>query len=76
VVFTEVESKCIVAACPHDTEVRTFDGWLAGGRVVVKGKKGIRLVTPDTIDDGKFTSIKPVYVFDVTQTQERTPRAA
>jgi hypothetical protein len=27
------------------------------------------------MDDGKITSIKPVSVFDVTQTQERTPRA-
>jgi hypothetical protein len=42
----------------------------------MKGQKGIRLVAPDTMDDGKITSIKPVYVFDVTQTQERTPRAA
>ena len=65
----------ILDACPHATEVRSFHGWLAGGRVV-KGQKGIRLVAPDTLDDGKITSIKPVYVFDVTQTQERTPRAA
>jgi hypothetical protein len=28
------------------------------------------------MDNGKITSIKPVYVFDVTQTQERTRRAA
>jgi hypothetical protein len=46
--------------------VRTFHGWLAGGRVVVKGQKGIRLVAPDTIAEGKITSIKPVYAFDVT----------
>jgi hypothetical protein len=31
---------------------------------------------PDQIDDGKVRSIKPVYVFEVTQTQERTQRAA
>jgi hypothetical protein len=66
----------ILAACPHATEVRTFHGWLAGGRVVVKGQKGIRIVAPDEIDGGKITSIKAVYVFDVTQTQERTHRAA
>jgi hypothetical protein len=42
----------------------------------MKGQKGIKIVAPDTIDDGKVTSIKPVYVFDVTQTQERTARAA
>jgi len=66
----------ILGTCPYVLEVRTFHGWLAGGRVVVKGEKGIRLVAPDTMDDGKITSIKPVYVFDVTQTQERTQRAA
>jgi hypothetical protein len=66
----------ILSACPHATEVRTFHGWLAGGRVVVKGQKGIRLVAPDTIAEGKITSIKPVSVFDVTQTQGRTARAA
>ena len=65
-----------MTACPHATEVRSFHGWLAAGRVVVKGQKGIRLVAPDTMDDGKITSIKPVSVFDLTQTQERTPRAA
>ena len=49
---------------------------LAAGRVAMKGQKGIRIVAPDEIDDGKVRSIKPVYVFDVTQTQERTQRAA
>ena len=64
-------------ACPHATEVRTFHGWLAAGRVVAKGQHGIRLVAPDTIDNsGKVCSIKAVYVFDVTQTNERTHRAA
>jgi hypothetical protein len=38
--------------------------------------EAIRLVAPDTIDEGKVRSIKPVYVFDVSQTQERTQRAA
>src|SRR5688500_12329512 len=66
----------ILSQCPHASEVRTFHGWLAAGRVVVKGKKGIRLVAPDSMAEGKITSIKPVYVFDVTQTQERTHRAA
>jgi hypothetical protein len=42
----------------------------------MKGQHGIRLVAPDAMDDGKITSIKPVSVFDVTQTQERTERAA
>ena len=67
----------ILAACPHATEVRTFHGWLAAGRVVAKGQHGIRLVAPDTIDDGgRVRSIKAVYVFDVSQTQEHTQRAA
>jgi hypothetical protein len=57
--------------------VRTFHGWLAAGRVVAKGQHGIRLVAPDTVDDGgKVRSIKAVHVFDVSQTQERTQRAA
>ena len=47
------------------------------GRVVTKGQTGIRLVAPDTIDDsGKVHSSMPAHVFDVTQTDERTPRAA
>jgi hypothetical protein len=37
----------------------------------MKGQKGIRLVAPATINDGTVTSIKPVCVFDVTQTDER-----
>ena len=57
--------------------MRTFHGWLAAGRVVAKGQHGIRLVAPDTVDDGgKVRSIKAVHVFDVSQTQERTQRAA
>jgi len=28
------------------------------------------------MDNGKITSIKPASVFDVSQTNERTPRAA
>jgi hypothetical protein len=74
--YSERNQERILTACPHATEVRTFNGWLAGGRVVMMGEKGIRLVAPDTLDNGKITSIKPVYVFDVTQTQERTARAA
>jgi hypothetical protein len=66
----------ILTACPHATEVRTFHGWLAAGRVVMQGQKGIRIVAPDTIDDGKVTRIKHLHVFDRSQTQERTQRAA
>jgi hypothetical protein len=75
--YSPKNQERIFDACPHATEVRTFHGWLAGGRVVMKGQKGIRLVAPDTVDDGgKIASIKAVHVFDVTQTQERTQRAA
>ena len=42
----------------------------------MKGQKGIRIVAPDEIDGGKVTRIKHLHVFDVSQTQERTPRAA
>jgi hypothetical protein len=56
--------------------VLSFDGWLKAGRVVRKGPNGIRILAPDTIDDGKVTRIKPVYVLDVTQTQELRARAA
>jgi hypothetical protein len=66
----------ILDACPHASVVRTFHGWLAAGRVVMKGQKGIRIVAPDEVDGGKVTRIKHLHVFDVTQTQERTARAA
>jgi hypothetical protein len=41
----------------------------------MKGQTGIRLVAPDSINDGKVRSIKAVYVFDVSQTQEFAARA-
>ena len=66
----------ILTACPHATKVRTFRGWLAAGRVVMKGQQGIRIVAPGEIDGGKVTRIRHMHVFDVTQTQERTQRAA
>ena len=74
--YSEGNQRRIFDACPHASEVRSFHGWLAAGRVVMKGEKGIRLVAPDTLDDGKIQSIKAVHVFDVSQTQERTARAA
>jgi hypothetical protein len=73
---SEGNQRRIFDACPHASEVRAFHGWLAAGRVVTKGQKGIRLVAADTIDDRKVRSIKAVYVFDVTQTQEPSARAA
>src|SRR4051812_21331855 len=70
------DQRRIRDACPHATEVCTFHGWLKAGRCVMKRQEGIRIVAPDTIDEGKVTSIKPVYVFDVTQPQELPRRAA
>lgn len=43
----------------------------------MKGQKGIRLIAPESIDaSGKISSIRSVFVFDVTQTQELPTRAA
>jgi hypothetical protein len=66
----------ILDACPSARDGRTFHSWLAAGRVVMKGQKGVKIVAPDEIDGGKVTRIQHMHVFDVTQTQERTPRAA
>jgi hypothetical protein len=46
--------------------------------VVRKGQKGITIVTlvMGGDDGGKVVNNKPAYVFDVSQTQERTQRAA
>src|SRR4051812_26678441 len=52
--------RCIRDACPHGTEDCTLNGWLKAGRCVMKDRKGVRLVAPDTINDGKETSITPV----------------
>jgi hypothetical protein len=58
--------------------VRGYHAWLKVGRVARKGQKGITIAAPfmGGGDGGKVVSIKPVYVFDVTQTQERTRRAS
>jgi hypothetical protein len=55
-----------------------FHAWLKVGRVVRKGQKGIQIIAPvmGGEDGGTVGNIKPAYVFDVTQTDERTPRAA
>lgn len=73
---SEANQRRILAACPHATQVRTFHGWLGGGRVVMKGQTGIRIVALDTVDDRTVTKVKPVSVFDVTQAQELAHRAA
>jgi hypothetical protein len=56
--------------------VRGFHAWLKPGRAVRTGQKGFPIGARDEIDGGKVTSIKHQHVFDVTQTQERTARAA
>jgi hypothetical protein len=58
--------------------VRGFHAWLKVGRVVRKGQKGIQIIAPvmGGDDGGNVVTIKPAYVFDVTQTQARTQRAA
>jgi hypothetical protein len=62
-----------LAHCPHASDVRGFHAWLKAGRVVRKGQTGIRIVAPSIDADGeRLTSIRPVYVFDVTQTDPRT----
>ena len=46
--------------------------------MVRKGQKGIKIVAPVMGGDGnaKVVTIKPAYVFDVTQTDEHTQRVA
>jgi hypothetical protein len=47
--------------------------------MVRKGQRGITIVAPVMgYSDGapKVVTLKPAYVFDVTQTDERTQRAA
>ena len=52
--------------------------WLKAGRVGRKSQKGITIVAPvmGGAEGGKVVTITPARVFDVTQTDERTARAA
>jgi hypothetical protein len=58
--------------------VRGFHAWLKADRVVRKGQKGIKIVAPvmGGEADGKVVNIKPAWVFDVSQIDERTTRVA
>ena len=58
--------------------MRGFHAWLKAGDVVRKGQKGIKIVAPvmGGDDGGKVVNIKPAYVFDVSQTDGLTQRAA
>ena len=61
------------------SDLRGFPAWLKVGRVVCKGQKGIMIVVPVMgTSDGtpKVVNIKPAYVFDVSQTDKCTQRAA
>ena len=40
VAYSEANQHRIFDACAHATAVRTVHGWLAAGRVVLKGQKG------------------------------------
>ena len=68
----------ILSQCPDAADVRGVRAWLKTGRVVRKGQKGIKIVDPVLGDDGnaKVVNIKPAWVFDVTQTDERLKRLA
>jgi hypothetical protein len=76
--YSPKKQERILSQCPHASDVRGFRAWIDAGRVVMKGQKGIRIVAPVMGgDDGaKVVNIKPAHVFDVTQTDERTARAA
>jgi hypothetical protein len=73
--YSAKNQERILTQCPHASEVRGFHAWLKAGRVVMKGQKGVRIFAPDAVDDGKISTVKNVYVFDVTQTQELPARA-
>jgi hypothetical protein len=74
------QARCQDALRRAITERRGYCWWDVNraGRVVRKGQKGITIVAPVMGGDGnsKVVSIKPAWVFDVTQTDERTERGA
>ena len=71
----------ILQQCPHATQVRTFRGWRANGRVVRAGEKAIRIIAPfikavdkpeddsdDNVDDTDADIFRRISVFDILQT--------
>jgi hypothetical protein len=59
--------------------VRGVHAWLKVGRVVPKGEYTINIIAPvmgNSDGSPKVVNINPAYVFDVSQTDERSPRAA
>lgn len=64
----------ILRQCPHASMVTGFRGWQKLGRWVRKGEKGIVILAPifRKVEDGDeekaIGGFKPVYVFDISQT--------
>jgi hypothetical protein len=76
--YSTKNQERILPRCPNASGVRGFRAWLKAGGVVRKGQKGIKIVAPEMgTSDGttKLVTIKPTWVFDVTQTDERTQGA-
>jgi len=77
--YSAMIQERILAQCPHASDVRGCYALLNAGRVVLKGQKGTRIIAPGMgTSEGipKLVNIKPAYVFDVSQTEERTPVVA
>lgn len=76
--YSPKNQERILSQCSHASDVRGFHAWLKAGRVVRKGQKGIKIIAPvmGGEDGGKVVTIKPAYVFDVSQTDELATRAA
>ena len=71
----------LLSQCPHATQVKGFRGWLAVGRAVRAGEKGIRIIAPFVKEDAKFEEniddvdtdanvdvFRRISVFDISQT--------
>ena len=59
--------------CPHATRVAGYKKWNEFNRYVRKGEQGIAILAPliyksDDGDEKELRGFKPVYVFDVSQT--------
>jgi len=76
--YSAKNQERILSQCPDASDVRGFHAWLNVGRVVRNGQRGSKIVAPVMGGEGnsKVVTLKPAYVFDVTQTDERTARAA
>jgi hypothetical protein len=70
--YSQRNAGLIAMQRPDATDVRGFREWLAHGRQVRKGEKGIQILAPiakRTEDgDGELIGVRLAYVFDVDQT--------